>query len=363
MTPFYIWSGWIRKPNKLHVFMPILGLVQLIKSKRIPDRLTTLFLLIFLTPLIISLVNFDLYGIKRASLTALLIYFSIFLRENYSKDELVLFLRNGVFLYVFVFILEFLLAPYIQMKYIFPGISEFRLPILNGGTGFSNHTGMFLAGAFGFFLFQRKRKLALLSFLAIIPTWSRFALISVLVFLLFFLINKISRKIMLYASYSMVIICFLSPLLHIGVEKGLGEDLKKKVAVFSHDRTILPLIFLEVFKDNPLGVGVDRSQDYYMDYRHKGSSLLENKTIQLVYKSIGPHNTFIKILCEYGFLSYLFFAAFTFQLLRRDFLTNNGDFAPVFSITIMGYLSLNGFTEFFLYWLIAIMCMGKDKND
>ncbi|MBK26571.1 MAG: hypothetical protein CME70_21405 [Halobacteriovorax sp.] len=350
--PIYIFSNYQKNPVRLYLLMPIFGLIYLFKKRDLP-KIFVIYSLVGLIPFIFSASRLDFYGMKRAVLTGLLILFLGFLLEFFTKENLSK-LAKGSFSLIWIFsIFEFLTGQY-SHKEILSGISNYMYPHFQGITGYSNHSGVLAASLFSLFLADKSYRWALGTIPLVLVSASRAGFLVMLVALILYFIWNWKELYSIVVSRFIILCCLFSPLLAVGLEQVLSDDVKIKLSRLSHHRYAIQLTYVELAKDKPLGVGVDQSQTQFLNYKDKGSSIVENGKYEIKTgknANTGAHNMFIKILCENGIIPYLIFMFFIFYIGK----VGKTVYLIPFSATLTGYLTLNGLLEFPFYLIMAFM--------
>lgn len=373
----------------LHLLMPILGISSLFKLKRIPT-----YIYLFLTSYIIqlsasnSLSDFVLF--KNTILTFMQFSFSLFLINNFDKEELLKLTKHALFLFILFFIFEAFLGNQLKWKNLISGQvfylrnklsgfewegvvsglkqtatikNSFNLIQLNGIMGFSNHTGLALALISQFFHIAKNKKLALLSIVLVLFTGSRTALLLGTLGHLMILINPNIRKLKII-HILILFICLTSPLGLFIFEKSTSDATKLILNRASSFRYAIQQSFLVVFSEKPFGVGVERSHFFLKDYINQGSSITTSG--QYVFdKGLidqGPHSTYLKILVENGIFGYIFFSLsiLFFSFRKRKKITL---YSIPYNILLFSCLSLNGIFDFVFYLSMAFYACNNEPIE
>jgi hypothetical protein len=348
--PFYLAKAPFRKNYYFHLFMPLVGgIYYLIERKINKFYLPFYFLVIY--GAFLSLIYKDLSSGIRCLQLFLLLGFSNYLLAFFKQEDFERLARIVIVTSAFYIIFEAYFVGFIAFKDM--GLNlNIILPRYLGIIGESNFTSVMLVGLSFFALVKKQKAYALLGIVSLFPLCSRVAIVMVLMGFFFILLQKYMRN-HFNKFLTIIFLClFLSPLIFSGLELILTDDLKLLLNKILSGRYVINLSYIEMLKDYPLGVGYFRSPTLFKYYSEVGSTLLTDGLIHYGFFKYQPHNLLLQVLSEFGFIGYALFFWFNWRLLNLITLAKSNLGIP-FIIILIGFTTLNGLSEFILYFTYA----------
>lgn len=278
-----------------HLLLPLIGILGFLKNRTIDTRIKYL-LGMFLIGMFLGLYFKSLESILRVCQLL-----GIILAANYLITARLKFLIFGkIILVTSVLVLVYDLIFVAPLIHTHLGLNVYRYKGLLREYNFSAALYFCI-----FVIFERnnKKTLMLLTVVLILSTFSRGAMVPLILYYPLKLICTKFEKIKLPLG----VIIFTFPLwvqLVNHVDKNLYDYIDK---VSSYRISIQRTVLNEVEK-TPQGVGYFRGRAILEEY-------VKSKTVK--FDAWEPHNVFVQVLFEFGYIGYLLIAMFTFLCLLR----------------------------------------------
>lgn len=346
-----------------HAMMPVVGYFHLAVEKRVHRQLWPL-LGIFLYGIVLSIFYGHYVGIARCLQAIGLILMSDYMLSKFKLEDFIKVSRAMLILSLVYLLFEYMILGIPHYKVILPGIKIFRF---NGLVGESNFSAICIALAMLLtLLYDKKKYFVFLGLISLILFASRIAFILFILGALGLLINRFAKKLGKWLVILFASIPFLFPLFIWTIESFFSDRIKLLVEKIVNGRYVINACFLKMFFDNPLGVGYFRGRSMYKHYGKKGSTLIENGLFRyagdFAWTEYEHHNLFMQTLSELGIIGYSLLAYFIYQLIKRY---DERHFLAfyIFSLTFVGFSSLNGYNEFILYFMIAFLLSNIKASE
>jgi hypothetical protein len=324
-----------------------MGLFHFLKELSYPRIFIYLAIPFFLNSIIFGFKG-DIGSAIRCILPLFVFIVPSFLQSNLNKDGYIKLAKGVVYFFVCIYLLEFFLVNQ-TMKQVLPGVF---IPKFEGASGYSNFSGFYM-GIIGLvFLHSKKYKWFFFSILLQLLTFSRssFLMTALAIFgcIIYFKENKFSKKL----SHVFLILILISPFLLYLVEWTLNDHLKMKLVFLTSGRYPIQHSFLEMFLDNPFGVGYLQSHKLFHLYRETGTSIIENGLYQIPFRDIDAHSTFVQFLVEFGFVGYMILI-YTLTKIYNSIISESFILGWFFCCILFCQLFLYGLNEFLFFYFLA----------
>ena len=348
LTPVYICKRVLKQKTYLNLLMPLLGGFYFVKHRKI-FPIYYPFVLIFLIAMISSLALGQWMSVVRCIQTILMVGFSHFLLHYLEKKDYFLILRNILIIFSLMFIYELIFTgPAVVSK---PIIFGFTLPRYVGAVGESNFSGMVLSGIGLLYLVEKKYWLLLWTSIMLLLTASRGAWGAVLLGLLLLGEPLFSDKGWRITCKSILWLLFLLPFLLFAVELLFPDQWKMTLNTLSSHRYAIQLTYIKMAISYPFGTGFYNSFEKFTQYFPESSSIVQNGLFNLKGNP-HQHNLYLQTLSELGIWGYCLLFLFLKNILNTA-LTVNRRLAFAFLCLLIGFTTLNAFSEFIFYFYFA----------
>jgi len=290
-------------------------------------------------------------GIARIFQLFFMIFFAHFLATYYKKNELVKLLYVILIFSTIWFAIEPFLSLEMSYKEI-PGIS-IRFTVLRGIIGEPSFTGIMLAGIGVILLVFKNNWLFVFSIILVLITGNRASLFVILCSLVLVLESKIPDKVWKIGTKVFLIFLLFYPFIFLIFHEFGGSSLKENLFALTSARSAIHSTYIEIFKSHPFGIGYFRGPSLFLQFSNLIASSDMYNSVILKY-NYEQHSLFMQVLSEFGIAGYLCFGLFNFNVVNIA-LNVNKRLAYGYCCLLFGFVMLNGFSEFILYFFIAII--------
>lgn len=326
-------SLMVLKGIKLNIIYPLLGLISIYKDRKISKEI------IPMLGLCVIGVILGLYYKDFTSIVRVIQLLGIVLAGNYlvnNKIDVKVFARSVLTMSLLVLCYDLIRNEPLIHHYFGQGIPRYKGIIRE-----YNFSGALYFTLFVAFERLKLKKEVCLSLLLLFSTFSRGAMVCLALYpIMMFLLNTVSK-----VKYIVLAGVVVAPFLVFSINS-FNKPLYNKLDKLSSYRfSIQKRSFEEVVK-KPIGVGYFRGREIL----HKA---IKNEKVP--FDASEPHNIFIQVIYEFGFLGFALFITSMFMFLKRA-----REPLPLIMGVIL-FSNLNGLHELAFYTLVIILPMATEQ--
>ena len=335
-------------PLYLQLIAPLVGIFHLVKDRRILLVSLPLFFLVGLNFISLCLNGFPQEQILRLCQFFLILMFFNYISFNIDLEVIKNILTTIAILTLVFFTAELTLSD--QIGHIL--IKGLKIPHYSFLVGEANFSGVLFLGLFLVSFLVKERKFAALFFVFSLLTFSRAVFLSVVVFIVLAVLNKISKSLLKDMCTVLLVLLLSYPFLSVLSNKFLPPELSMKVAEMSPRYYLHGVYSFEGMK-SVLGEGYFQSKhkidDWALEYESKFLWMAQWKHRE----SAEQHSLQVQVISDFGLVGYLLFSIFI--VLAFKVVWNNGPYYAISFLTLLiNFSFLNALNEWIFYFFLAV---------
>jgi hypothetical protein len=321
------------KGIKLHVLFPLLGFFSFIEDRKINKEIIPLVAMSLIGALL-ALFYKDMSSFYRVvQLTGIIFATNYVMKKDIDivKFADIALAASGLVLLYDLFQNQPLIHYYFDQP----------IPRYKGIIREYNFSGAVYFLLFYIYDSKKLRTKSILSLLLMLSTFSRGAMVCVAVYPIVKLVLNLQPRVRYLAFYG---VAFL-PFIFISF-KTLSPSFYDKIDRMSSFRISIQERALQELKDKPYGVGYFRGRAILLDAIHNEKPKFD---------AVEPHNVFVQVLYEFGFIGFILFLA----SLHMTVMKSRNSLAIIMGLML--FSNLNGLHELAFYMLVMIIPGYENK--
>lgn len=339
----------------LNALPVMVGLKQAIKGGVHPLFFPFMFLPLYQLFGILVL-GWPLAALARSVQVIFLILFGNWMIQNWKDEFLDWINKFAIAISVIVIILELILTPELGWH----DRAGFGIPRFNMIVGEPNFSTFFFVTLFTLNIYRKKYLFSFPFFIFMLMTHSRMGILALIVCLPMVLLRN-KQRVLKFFNWTGFSLFFLYPFALLVTDKLLSVSGKIFMINKLSTRYYLHLGYMDMWKENPLGVGYYNGKNHIQTFLTPKLDYLKNTLNQTEVEFAEQHNMFVQTFSELGFLGALILIWFFYKL--TGYVNLKPEKGIVWGPFLVCALLLNCFHEVAFYMVLSFVLWDSINTD